>query len=248
MRDKPLILLTNDDGISSPFVTKIKDHLSDIANIIVVVPDNDMSGSSHSISLKKPLYINKIASDIITVNGTPADCIHVALNHILDEKPDLVLSGVNIGCNLGDDVLYSGTIAAAFESFTKGVPSIAFSAVSFDIKHYDTSLYYVRLILEKILRNKIQIRNVLSVNIPDIPLNEVEGIKATKLGRRSAPSMSKDSVKAPFFWPNKSPSPVSYESGSDFAAIEDNFVSVTPLQIDMTCYDSISETSDLIQA
>ena len=248
MRDKPLILLTNDDGISSPFIKKIKDHLYDIARIIVVVPEKDMSGSSQSISLKKPIHINEESSDIISVNGTPTDCVYIALNHILDKKPDLVLSGVNIGCNLGDDVLYSGTIAAAFEAFKKGVPAIAFSAASFDIKHYDTSLYYVRLILEKVLQNKMEIRNVLSVNIPDIPLDEVEGIKVTKLGRRSAPIMSNGSSKAPFFWPNKSPTPVSYESGSDFTAIEDSFVSVTPLQIDMTCYDSISDISDLIQA
>jgi 5'-nucleotidase len=242
MSARPVILLTNDDGMHSPILPKVQDCLQGIADIYTIVPDRNMSGCSHSISIKSPLFINKISDRFIAVEGTPADCVHLGLTSLLPKKPSLVVSGVNLGPNLGDDVLYSGTVAGAFEASKSGVPAIAISHASYDINHIETSLNYLYEIVANYHSYKIPLTTVLNVNCPNVPLSEVSGINISKLGFRQPSHDSTKQVTSrgrDIYWIGMPGDPVNNDDSSDFHAINNNYVSITPLHIDMTDHSNI---------
>ncbi|MEE3003364.1 MAG: 5'/3'-nucleotidase SurE [Pseudomonadota bacterium] len=240
MAAKPVILLTNDDGINAPALKLMKKALSNVAEIYIVAPDRDMSGTSQSLTLMNPVHLNWLSDDVVSVQGTPADCVHLALTGLLPKRPDLVVSGINIGPNMGDDTLYSGTLAAAFESIACGTPSLAFSLGTYKPQSYDTAIHYLKYFVKKILKDPIRGNLVLNINIPDIDLSEVKGVSITELGKRK-PALPMIPYKSPrgklCYWIGKPGEPNNVKKTSDFFAIANNYVSVTPLHTDLTAHD-----------
>ena len=247
---KPVILITNDDGIYAAPIAKLKEKLSGIGEVYVVAPDRDKSGASQSLTLSVPLYLNWISATEVAVQGTPADCTHLALNGLLPQCPDLVISGINLGYNLGDDVFYSGTVAAALEANTCGVPSIAFSAGSSQLRHLDSIVGFVVDFIVKMLAKPIDPNIVLNVNIPDSPATEINGIVTTVLGRRlqSSPMvLAKSPRNKDFYWIGKVGEPKLNSEGTDFSAVASGYISVTPLHMDMTKHDALSDIESWVK-
>jgi 5'-nucleotidase len=230
------ILISNDDGYLAPGVVALADALRPIAEIVVVSPDSNRSGSSNSLTLDRPLSVYRAENGFYFINGTPSDCVHVALTGGLSFKPDLVVSGINQGQNMGDDTLYSGTVAAATEGFLFGIPSIAFSQVEKGWAHLDSAARIAREIVERHF-TKLPKPYLLNVNIPNLPYEEVKGIKATRLGKRhqSEPVIKMlDPHGREIFWIGPAGKQKDAGEGTDFNAVASGFVSITPLRIDLT--------------
>lgn len=230
------ILISNDDGYLAPGIAALADVLSRIAEIVVVAPDSNRSGSSNSLTLDRPLSVVRAANGFYSVNGTPSDCVHVALTGILDFKPDLVVSGINQGQNMGDDTLYSGTVAAATEGFLFGIPAIAFSQVEHGWAHLDAA---ARVACDLVLRrfDSLQKPYLLNVNIPNKPYEDLGNILATRLGKRhesEAVIKTRDPHGREIFWIGPAGAAKEAGEGTDFHATAKGCVSVTPLQIDLT--------------
>lgn len=230
------ILISNDDGYLAPGIAALADVLSRIAEIVVVAPDSNRSGSSNSLTLDRPLSVVRAANGFYSVNGTPSDCVHVALTGILDFKPDLVVSGINQGQNMGDDTLYSGTVAAATEGFLFGIPAIAFSQVEHGWAHLDAA---ARVACDLVLRrfDSLQKPYLLNVNIPNKPYEDLGNILATRLGKRhesEAVIKTRDPHGREIFWIGPAGAAKDAGEGTDFHATAKGCVSVTPLQIDLT--------------
>lgn len=230
------ILISNDDGYLAPGITALADVLSSIAEIVVVAPDSNRSGSSNSLTLDRPLSVARAANGFYFVNGTPSDCVHVALTGILDFKPDLVVSGINQGQNMGDDTLYSGTVAAATEGFLFGIPAIAFSQVAHGWAHLDAAAKVARdIVLRRF--DSLQKPYLLNVNIPNKPYEDLGNILATRLGKRhesEAVIKTRDPHGREIFWIGPAGAAKDAGEGTDFHATARGCVSVTPLQIDLT--------------
>ncbi|MEZ8305160.1 5'/3'-nucleotidase SurE [Vibrio splendidus] len=235
------ILLSNDDGVHAQGIHELANELRDLAEIIIVAPDRNRSGASNSLTLEQPLRVQKITENTYSVQGTPTDCVHFALNELLkNDMPDLVLTGINHGANLGDDVLYSGTVAAAMEGHFLGVQSVAFSLVG--KKHFKTAAAIARRIVEQHLANPIPTNRLLNVNIPDLALELLSGIQVTRLGaRHHAEDMikQKDPRGHDIYWLGPPGKEQDAGEGTDFYAIEHGLVSVTPLQVDLTAHESL---------
>ena len=235
------ILLSNDDGVHAQGIHELANELRDLAEIIIVAPDRNRSGASNSLTLEQPLRVQEITENTYSVQGTPTDCVHFALNELLkNDMPDLVLTGINHGANLGDDVLYSGTVAAAMEGHFLGVQSVAFSLVG--KKHFKTAAAIARRIVEQHLVNPIPTNRLLNVNIPDLALELLSGIQVTRLGaRHHAEDMikQKDPRGHDIYWLGPPGKEQDAGEGTDFYAIEHGFVSVTPLQVDLTAHESL---------
>lgn len=235
------ILLSNDDGVHANGIKALADSLKDIAEIVIVAPDRNRSGASNSLTLENPLRVVEIEKNIYSVQGTPTDCVHFALNELLrDDMPDLVLSGINHGANLGDDVLYSGTVAAAMEGHFLGVQSIAFSLVG--DQHFETAGKIVRAIVEQHNESPIPANRLLNINIPDVPFDELKGQQVTRLGaRHHAETMIKqqDPRGHDVYWLGPPGKEQDAGLGTDFYAIENGLVSITPMQVDLTAHDSL---------
>ncbi|UOE83527.1 5'/3'-nucleotidase SurE [Vibrio splendidus] len=235
------ILLSNDDGVHAQGIHELANELRDLAEIIIVAPDRNRSGASNSLTLEQPLRVQEITEDTYSVQGTPTDCVHFALNELLkNDMPDLVLTGINHGANLGDDVLYSGTVAAAMEGHFLGVQSVAFSLVG--KKHFRTAAAIARRIVEQHLANPIPTNRLLNVNIPDLALELLSGTQVTRLGaRHHAEDMikQKDPRGHDIYWLGPPGKEQDAGEGTDFYAIEHGFVSVTPLQVDLTAHESL---------
>ncbi|RJG05880.1 5'/3'-nucleotidase SurE [Noviherbaspirillum cavernae] len=230
------ILISNDDGYLAPGVIALAETLTPIAEIIVVSPDSNRSGSSNSLTLDRPLSVYQAANGFHFVNGTPTDCVHVALTGGLSFKPDLVVSGINQGQNMGDDTLYSGTVAAATEGFLFGIPAIAFSQVEKGWAHLDSAAKIAREIVERNF-DMLQKPYLLNVNIPNLPHEQIKGIMATRLGKRheSEPVIkTHDPHGRDIFWIGPSGKEKDAGEGTDFHAVAHGFVSITPLQVDLT--------------
>ncbi len=230
------ILISNDDGYLAPGINALADQLSSIADIVVVAPDSNRSGSSNSLTLDRPLRMMKSDKGFHSINGTPSDCVHIALTGVLDQRPDLVVSGINQGQNMGDDTLYSGTVAAATEGFLFGIPAIAFSQVNHGWAELDSA---ARLAKDIVLRNLDSLHRpfLLNVNIPNRPYAELTKIVATRLGKRheSEPVIrERDPHGNEIFWIGPVGKVKEASEGTDFHAVEQGWVSVTPLQIDLT--------------
>jgi 5'-nucleotidase len=230
------ILISNDDGYLAPGLIALADALVAIADITVVAPDSNRSGSSNSLSLDRPLSVFRADNGFYFVNGTPSDCVHIALTGILSGMPDLIVSGINQGQNMGDDTLYSGTVAAATEGYLFGVPSIAFSQVEKGWAHLDSAAQMARDIVKRRF-DVLQSPYLLNVNIPNLPFDKIKGIAATRLGKRHTSEgviKSRDPQGREIFWIGPSGAAKDAGEGTDFHATADGWVSVTPLQVDLT--------------
>lgn len=230
------ILISNDDGYLAPGIIALADALASIADITIVAPDSNRSGSSNSLSLDRPLSVYRADNGFYFVNGTPTDCVHVALTGVLSSRPDLIVSGINQGQNMGDDTLYSGTVAAATEGFLFGIPAIAFSQVERGWEHLDSAAKIARDIVQRRFE-LLQSPYLLNVNIPNMPYEAIKGIAATRLGKRHTSEgviKSRDPQGREIFWIGPSGAAKDAGEGTDFHATSEGWVSITPLQIDLT--------------
>jgi len=231
------ILLSNDDGYFAPGLAALADALAGLAEIVVVAPEQNRSGASNSLTLDRPLLLKKAASGFYFVNGTPTDCVHLAVTGMLDQLPDIIVSGINAGANMGDDTIYSGTVAAATEGFLLGIPSIAISLTSFEGKNFASAGRVARELVERFIRNPVKEPVLLNVNVPDIPYAELKGMEVTRLGRRhkAEPVVKMLSPRnETVYWVGAAGAAADAGPGTDFAAVDRGAVSITPLQIDLT--------------
>jgi 5'-nucleotidase len=231
------ILLSNDDGYFAPGLAALAEALAGLAEIVVVAPEQNRSGASNSLTLDRPLMLKKAASGFYFVNGTPTDCVHLAVTGMLDKLPDIIVSGINAGANMGDDTIYSGTVAAATEGFLLGIPSIAISLTSFEGNNFPTAGRVARDLVERFIRNPVKEPVLLNVNVPDIPHDQLKGMEVTRLGRRhkAEPVVKMQSPRnETVYWVGAAGAAADAGPGTDFAAVERGAVSITPLQIDLT--------------
>lgn len=233
------ILISNDDGYLSPGIAMLARVAGEFGHAVVVAPDRDRSGASNSLTLDRPLTVRTAANGFMFVNGTPTDCVHIAITGMLDWRPDLVLSGLNDGANMGDDTIYSGTVAAAMEGLQLGVPSIAFSIVKRGYEHLDAAGEVVRRILRRWADQPPQTPMLLNVNIPSLPVDRIGVIRGTRLGKRhfAEPVIrATDPREQPIWWIGPPGAARDAGPGTDFHAVETGDVSVTPLEVDLTGY------------
>ncbi len=242
------ILISNDDGYKADGITQLAKSLSEIAEVIVVAPSENKSAASSSLTIGKPLKPIQIETNIYAIDATPSDCVHLALCGFIKESVDLVVTGINFGANLGDDVIYSGTVAGAIEGRFLGLPSIAMSLASWECKHFETAGNIAKLLVAQIDKAPLAYNTIINVNVPDIPMNEIKGIKSTRLGNRHKSEPSIQDLNNPaLFWIGENGKEADNGEGTDFHAISNNFVSVTPLQIDLTKYPEIKQVSDWLE-
>ncbi|MDR2624721.1 MAG: 5'/3'-nucleotidase SurE [Zoogloeaceae bacterium] len=231
------ILLCNDDGYFAPGIACLAESLQGLGEIIVVAPERDRSGASNSLTLDRPLSLHQAHNGFYFVNGTPTDCVHLAVTGMLAQLPDMVISGINHGANMGDDTLYSGTVAAATEGYLLGIPSLAVSVASKEAKHFSTAGKIARQLAERFIRAPIPEPVLLNVNVPDIPYAQLAGLAVTRLGKRhkAEPVIRVTSPRDEnMYWVGAAGMAQDAGEGTDFHAVATNFVSITPLQIDLT--------------
>lgn len=231
------ILVSNDDGYTAEGIKHLVKHMSEIAHVDVVAPDHNRSAASNSLTLYNPLRAHQNEEGWHYVNGTPADCVHLALTGLLDETPDIVVSGVNNGANLGEDVLYSGTVGAAMEGRHLGLPAVAVSLCSINPKHIDTGARVAKDIVLRLQKSPLEPNTILNVNVPDVPYEELKGIKITHGGHRlqADPAIKREDPRGRAIYWVGPPGQVDDESeGTDFHAVKNGYVSITPLVMDMT--------------
>lgn len=242
-------LLSNDDGYQSPALAVLADMLAEIGKVTVVAPDRDRSGASNSLTLDSPLHVRQDSRGYYYVNGTPTDCVHLAITGLLKQEPDMVISGINTGANLGDDVLYSGTVAAAMEGRFMGCPSIAFSLAGERQLDYAPAVKVARKVIKSIIQKPID-DLLLNVNIPDVDYDEIKGFAVTRLGNRhkSEPVVeASDPRGRKVYWVGPVGSEQDAGEGTDFHAIRTGKVSITPLQVDLTRHQLLPSLSDWIE-
>jgi 5'-nucleotidase len=238
------ILLSNDDGYFAPGLAALADAMRAVGEVVVVAPERDRSGASNSLTLDRPLRVRRSHSGFLYVDGTPTDCVHLAVTGLLDELPDIVVSGVNDGANMGDDTIYSGTVAAATEGYLLGVPSIAVSLASFEGRHFATAGRVARELVQRFSATPFPEPILLNVNVPDIPYADLRGIKVTRLGRRHKAEPAVKSVSPrgeTMYWIGAAGPAADAGEGTDFHAVENGWVSITPLQIDLTHAAQVSD-------
>lgn len=236
------ILLSNDDGYQSSGIRCLAASLRKHSNVVVVAPDRDRSGASNSLTLDQPIRPREVADGFVCVDGTPTDCVHLALTGLMTHEPDIVISGINAGANLGDDVLYSGTVAAAMEGRFLGLPSIAVSLVLGDGGHYDTAARVVDLLLEHLRANAVPRDTILNVNVPDCEWSALRGIRVTRLGQRHRAEpivRDADPRGRTIYWIGAPGNEQDAGPGTDFDAVRTGHVSITPLRIDLTREDTL---------
>jgi len=231
------ILLSNDDGYFAPGLAILAKTLADVGSITVVAPERDHSGASNSLTLDRPLSVRESANGFRYVNGTPTDCVHLAVTGLLEEMPDMIVSGINLGANMGDDTIYSGTVAAATEGYLLGIPSLAISLTSKAGRHYETAARVARDLVERFQKNPLGEPVLLNVNVPDIPYDDLKGLEVTRLGKRhKAEPVIKTTTprNQTVYWVGAAGSAQDAGPGTDFHAVASDRVSLTPLQMDLT--------------
>ncbi len=241
------ILLSNDDGYFAPGLAALYEALLPFADLTVVAPERDKSGASNSLTLDRPLSIRKSPNGFYFVNGTPTDCVHMAVTGMIDFVPDMVVSGINSGSNMGDDTIYSGTVAAATEGFLLGVPSIAVSMASHEAKHYATAARVAAELVQRHQRNPLTTPILLNVNVPDLPYEELAGFEITRLGKRHKAEPVVKTVNPRgevVFWIGAAGAVADAGPGTDFHATKNKRVSITPLQMDLTNYQQMKYTAE----
>jgi 5'-nucleotidase len=240
------ILLSNDDGYFAPGLAALAAALRELADITVVAPERDRSGASNSLTLDRPLLLRQAPSGFYYVNGTPTDCVHLAVTGMLDHLPDMVISGINHGANMGDDTIYSGTVAAATEGYLLGIPSIAVSLASHNAQHFDTAARVVADLVRRIQARPPAEPMLLNVNVPDCAWDELNGISVTRLGKRhKAESVVKTTNPRgqTVYWVGAAGAAADAGDGTDFFAVAQGRVTITPLQMDLTRYNQMDSVN-----
>lgn len=238
------ILLSNDDGYEAPGIRALADGLKDMAQLTVVAPDRDRSGASNSLTLDAPIRAKTLEDGVIRVAGTPTDCVHLAITGLLEKEPDMVIAGINAGANMGDDVLYSGTVAAAMEGRFLGLPAIAISLAAlsgYELQHYATAVQMARFLVKRISHHPVPANTILNVNVPDLPWGQIKGIQATRLGHRHKAEpviRAQDPRGRDIFWVGPPGAEQDAGPGTDFHAVREGYISVTPLHVDLTRHEA----------
>ena len=245
------VLVSNDDGVDAPGIHVLAERLRAVGEVTVVAPDRDRSGSSNSLTLDAPLRVLPMGHGYFRVAGTPTDCVHLALAGLLDHEPDMVVSGINNSANLGDDVIYSGTVSAAMEGRFLGLPAIAVSLVSTDHTgvHYDSAAQAVLLLMRRLLVDPLPADTILNVNVPDCAWNEIAGFEVTRLGRRHRASpciAQRDPRGRTVWWIGMAGEADDAGPGTDFNAVRRGFVSVTPIHVDLTRFQALEKVSSWV--
>jgi 5'-nucleotidase len=243
-----MILITNDDGVYSPGIQILAKRLREIDQIVIVAPDRERSAAGHSMTLHRPLLIEEIRDSVYSVNGTPTDCVNIAVKGMLKEEPRLVISGINKGPNLGDDITYSGTVAGAIESTILGIPSFAISLVARENFRFADAAEIAFRTASRIFEQGLDGGTFLNINIPNVPLAEIRGTRITRLGKRIYKQMTVERVDPrgkKYYWIGGGEPDWEREEGTDFDAIDRNMVSITPLHLDLTDYSSFDKLRSL---
>jgi 5'-nucleotidase len=246
------VLVSNDDGVDAPGIHVLAERLSAVGPVTVVAPDRDRSGASNSLTLDQPIRVHTMQNGYHRVAGTPTDCVHLALSGLLDEQPDIVVSGINNSANLGDDVIYSGTVSAAMEGRFLGLPAIAVSLVSRDHRgqHYDSAAQAVLVLMQRLLEDPLPADTILNVNVPDLPWEQIRGFEVTRLGKRhpAAPCIAQQDPRGRRIWWIGPAGEVDDDSpGTDFNAVNRGYVSVTPIHTDLTRFQALEKVSGWVQ-
>lgn len=244
------ILISNDDGYFAPGLAALVQALGTVAEVTVVAPERDRSGASNSLTLDRPLYLRNAPNGFSYVNGTPTDCVHLAVTGMLEQLPDMVVSGINHGANMGDDTIYSGTVAAATEGFLLGIPAIAISLAGAGGGHYTTAARVALDLVQRYHQQAFMQPMLLNVNVPDLPPAELQGIEVTRLGKRhkAEPVMKSTNPRGEtVYWVGAAGAAQDAGAGTDFHAIAHRCVSVTPLQIDLTHFDQLAPLRQWMQ-
>ncbi|HEY0562172.1 MAG TPA: 5'/3'-nucleotidase SurE [Methylophilus sp.] len=238
------ILISNDDGYFAPGLNILAAHLAKIADITVVAPERNRSGASNSLTLDRPLSVRKASNGFHYVNGTPTDCVHIALTGLMDDMPDMVISGINDGANMGDDTIYSGTVAAAMEGYLLDIPSFAVSMSQHNATHFETAARITVELVQHFASTPLKTSTLLNINVPDVPYEEIKGKQITRLGKRhkAEPVVQ---LKTPrgetVYWVGAAGQPNDGGEGTDFYALAHNYVSISPIQVDLTKHAQLSE-------
>jgi 5'-nucleotidase len=240
------ILLSNDDGVNAPGLAALADIFREIADLDIIAPDRNKSGASNSLTLQTPLRPHILRNGYISVEGTPTDCVHLALTGFLQHRPDFVVAGINAGANLGDDVIYSGTVAAAMEARILGIPSIAVSLHE-SATHYKTAAIVARQIIERLQKDPLPSASILNVNVPNLPLDQLRGFEVARLGTRhnADPTIKMEDPRGQEIYWFGPPGPgADAGPGTDFNAVKSGFVSITPIHVDLTYYSAFEKVSE----
>ncbi len=242
------ILVSNDDGVYSKGINQLAQTLSLIAQVTIVAPDRNRSGASNSLTLHRPIRVKNISDTILSVEGTPTDCVHLAITGLLPESFDMVVSGINEGANLGDDVFYSGTVAAAMEGRFLGYSALAISlAIENDEDHhYETAAYIAKELVLRLNKDPLPAQTILNVNVPNLPISQIRGYEVTRLGKRHCAEKTIKSIDPrnhPVYWLGLPGLEEDAGPGTDFHTIKLGYVSITPLQLDLTHYNAFEQLS-----
>ncbi len=241
------LLISNDDGYQAEGIKALAAALASLGDITIVAPSRNRSGASNSLTLERPIRAIETENGFISVDGTPTDCVHLAITGLLNEEPDMVVSGINAGANLGDDVLYSGTVAAAMEGRFLGFPAIAISLASYESQHFNTAAQVALQLVQRLETQPLPADIILNVNVPDLPMAEIAGFQSTHLGHRHKAEpvvKTHDPRGRPIYWVGSAGPEQDAGPGTDFHAIRHGFVSVTPLQVDLTRYNAVDTIAD----
>jgi len=244
------ILLSNDDGYQAPGLKAMAAAMEAVAEVVVVAPDRDRSGASNSLTLETPIRAHTMENGFIRVEGTPTDCVHLAITGLLEEEPDMVVAGINAGANMGDDVIYSGTVAAATEGRFLGFPAMAVSMASHTPQYFHTAAQIAVQLIERLQCKPLAAESILNVNVPDLPLEEIQGMQITRLGHRhkAEPVVKElDPRGRPIYWVGPAGPEQDAGPGTDFHALRNGFVSITPLQVDLTRHAAIDALSSWLE-
>lgn len=242
------VLVSNDDGVDAPGIRILAERLAAVGSVTVVAPDRDRSGASNSLTLDQPIRVSRLEDGRYRVTGTPTDCVHLALAGLLDFQPDIVVSGINNAPNLGDDVIYSGTVSAAMEGRFLGLPAIAVSLAchNHQAEHYETAAQAALVLMQRLLIDPLPADTILNVNVPDRPWNEIRGFAVTRLGRRhrSAPCIrERDPRGRPIYWIGPAGEAEDDGPGTDFHAVREGSISITPIHVDLTRYQALDKVA-----
>lgn len=245
------VLISNDDGVDAPGIRILAQRLAEVGEVTVVAPDRDRSGASNSLTLDQPIRIARMDNGYYRVAGTPTDCVHLALAGLLEDEQDIVVSGINNSANLGDDVIYSGTVAAAMEGRFLGLPAIAVSLASRDHRgeYFETAAQAALVIMQRLLVEPLPADTILNVNVPDRPWDEIAGFEVTRLGHRhrSEPCIAqRDPRGRPIFWIGPPGAEQDAGPGTDFHAVRTGHISITPIHVDLTRYQALEKVASWI--
>ncbi len=247
------VLVSNDDGVDARGIRVLAERLATVGEVTVVAPDRDRSGASNSLTLDRPIRMRRMEDGRYRVSGTPTDCVHLALSGLLEHEPDIVVSGINNSANMGDDVIYSGTVSAAMEGRYCGLPAIAVSLVTRDHRgdHYDSAARAVAILMRRLLTDPLPADTILNVNVPDLPWSDIRGFEVTRLGRRhrSEPCIEQTDPRGrPMWWIGPVGEVDDAGPGTDFDAVRRGYISITPLHADLTRFKALEKVSSWTQA